>query len=291
MKFQQRDRVKNQSMMEWGKGEILECLGADKYQIFFVNVGEKTIDASIANLMKLEEEERNHPLLDNLKLPDKNKVTKFISIRDLVSLFLQIFPKGFYDDTYLRDERQYKVAAHELMLELLDVKTFGDLINSRSYDEVCKNALKVVRKTNLIFPHEQMALSDGLKSAENRESFSRSLYTVLYGENELSLGFEDFAQCLEDMNASKWTTQTYFLFVTFPEKYAFMKPSVTQYAADAFAFELNYRSEINWQSYETLLKFYNYVGKELAELDEHLRPRDMIDVQSFIWCSVPGKYY
>jgi len=116
MEFQQGDRVKNQSMMEWGKGEILESLGAEKYKIFFVNVGEKIIDASIANLLKLEGEERNHPLLDNLKLPDKNKVTKFISIRDLVSLFFRIFPKGFYDDTYLRDERQYKVGAHELML-------------------------------------------------------------------------------------------------------------------------------------------------------------------------------
>jgi len=291
MEFQQGDRVKNQSTMEWGKGEILESLGAEKYKIFFVNVGEKIIDASIANLLKLEGEERNHPLLDNLKLPDKNKVTKFISIRDLVSLFFRIFPKGFYDDTYFRDERQYKVGAHELMLELLDEGTFSNLINSRGYDEICKKALKVVRKTNLIFPNEQMALSDGLKSAENRESFSRNFYKILYGKNDLSARFEDFAQCLEDINASKWTTQTYFLFITFPEKYGFMKPSVTQYAADAFAFELNYRSEINWKSYETLLKFYDYVSKELSELDDYLRPRDMIDVQSFIWCSVPGKYY
>ena len=129
-----------------------------------------------------------------------------------------------------------------------------------------------------------------LKLGENRVSFARNLFNLLYGTNELSEQFEAFAGCLEEIKASKWTIQTYFLFITFPEKYMFMKPTVTQYAADAFGYELNYRSEINWESYRTLLEFSEYVGTRLSELDDNLKPRDMIDVQSFIWCSVPGKY-
>ena len=291
MEFQHGDRVKNQSMMEWGKGEILESLGAEKYKIFFVNVGEKIIDASIANLLKLEGEEREDRLLDNLHVPKTKEFTKYVSIGDMVSLFRGIFPEGFYDATYIKEEREYKVKAHDLMLDLLDEPEFSGLINAKSYDEICKKALKVMRKTNLVFKNEQMALNDSLKESDNRESFSKNLFSILYEKPELSARFEDFAQCLEDINASKWTIQTYFLFITFPEQYAFMKPTVTQYAADAFAYELNYESEINWGTYKTLLEFFDYVRSKLSELDDNLKPRDMIDVQSFIWCSVPGKYY
>ena len=69
-----------------------------------------------------------------------------------------------------------------------------------------------------------------------------------------------------------------------------MKPTVTKHTPAVFAFELNYKSEINWNSYERLLAFANYVSQELSKLDDYLHPRDMIDVQGFIWCSAPGKY-
>lgn len=69
-----------------------------------------------------------------------------------------------------------------------------------------------------------------------------------------------------------------------------MKPSVTQYAAEAFAFELHYRSEINWHSYERLLLFARYVSDGLSKRGEYLKPRDMIDTQTFIRTTAPGKY-
>jgi hypothetical protein len=205
-------------------------------------------------------------------------------------LFSQIFPKGFYDDEYLKHERAYKVEAHKLITDLLNKSAFTDLIERGDHEEVCLHALKVVNKTNLIFPNEKMALKDGLKTAENKKLFSNALFGLLHGTDELSKRFECFATILEKINAAKWTTQTYFLFLAFPERYMFMKPSVTQYAADAFAFELHYRSEINWNSYERLLLFSQYVTDELTGISDYLKPRDMIDTQSFIWSSVPGKY-
>ena len=256
-----------------------------------MNHGDTTIGKdSLKFLTKIEGKDAARPLLDNLKVPGEIKDKKFKSIGTLVSLFFHIFPKGFYDDEYLKDERAYKVEAHNLMTNLLNKSSFGDLLELEEYEEICLNALKVVNKTNLIFPNEKMALKDGLKSAENKKIFSTSLFDLLYGSDELSKRFESFANSLEKIKAAKWTTQTYFLFIAFPEKYMFMKPSVTQYAADAFAFELYYRSEINWKSYERLLRFSQYVSEELSKINDYLKPRDMIDTQSFIWSSVPGKY-
>jgi hypothetical protein len=176
------------------------------------------------------------------------------------------------------------------MANLFNKSSFTDLVEHEEYEEICLNALKVVNKTNLIFPNEKMALKDGLKSVENKKLFSTALFNLLYGSDELSKSFEFFATSLDKMKAAKWTTQTYFLFLAFPEQYMFMKPSVTQYAADAFAYELHYRSDINWNSYERLLRFSQYVADELSKINDYLKPRDMIDTQSFIWASVPGKY-
>lgn len=291
MEFQKGDRVRNNKVSDWGIGEILESLNGHKYKIFFVNAGEKIVDASVADLALLKGKEAHHPLLDNLRLPNRTKRTEFKSMQEMVNFFLGLFPKGFYEDDYMERERSYKVEAHKYMQSVLNKRSFQELIGSENYDAICTEALRVSNKTNLIFPNEKMALRDGLNADGNKEYFSKSLYELLYGLDDLSKRFEYFARCLENMNASKWTTQTYFLFMTFPEKHMFMKPSVTQVAADAFAFELNYKSQLNWTSYDSLLKFSNYVATELSNLNDYLKPRDMIDVQGFIWCSVPGKYY
>jgi hypothetical protein len=60
----------------------------------------------------------------------------------------------------------------------------------------------------------------------------------------------------------------------------FLKPDVTKRAAEACNFELNYRPELNWRTYESLLRF----NAALRELIADLKPRDNIDMQAFIWC-------
>ena len=61
------------------------------------------------------------------------------------------------------------------------------------------------------------------------------------------------------------------------------KPTITQHAAALCGFEINYRPEVNWLTYDLVLKFSQYLKDELVDL----RPRDMIDVQSFMWCIAP----
>ena len=119
------------------------------------------------------------------------------------------------------------------------------------------------------------------KSDLNKQLFSERLYGLLYGEGALESRFNAFADCLGEIGSAKWTVLTYFLFIAFPSEHMFLKPVVTQRAAEVCGFELNYRSELNWLTYSKLLEFSQYLFKALAELN----PKDMIDVQSFIWCS------
>jgi hypothetical protein len=284
MKFLQGERVRHPSMMEWGIGQVLEDTFGENVHIFFVGAGEKVLKLSFVNLIRIQGDEAAHPVLDNPKLLNKSKVNKknavkYRSFSQLTERFRTVFPEGFYGDGYLKKERNYKVDAHNLMVNLLDQKSYDSLIASHDYHEICKRALQVVNKTNLISPHEKISLSSGLSSDQHEQLFGEELRSLLYGEDKLERRFNAFCDCLMDFNAAKWTTSTYFLFMAFPSDYMFLKPIVTQKAAEVCGFELNYRPDLNWLTYSTLLEFSHYLIKELSDLG----PRDMIDVQSFIW--------
>ncbi len=70
------------------------------------------------------------------------------------------------------------------------------------------------------------------------------------------------------------------------------KADVTQHAAALTKAELNYKSDLNWLIYRLtyfcLLDFSKYLKDQLVAME--MNPRDMIDVQSCMWCITPGKY-
>jgi hypothetical protein len=64
----------------------------------------------------------------------------------------------------------------------------------------------------------------------------------------------------------------------------FLKPEVTNAAATTLGFNLNYAASPNWLTYSRLLMMGRVYMEQLAEL----KPRDLIDVQSFIWVVCGG---
>jgi|SRR5579859_6223867 len=280
MPFAKGDRVKHPGKPEWGIGEVLENSSSSAVRIFFVGAGEKQLSLAHVDLLPVIGLDAHHPVLDNLKLVPSTKGVSYISLPQAISRFLERYPEGFYGQKYLSEERDYKVKAHKLCQELLGEEKIESARQAKKYDEICKRALRVVNATNLIFPNEKMALKDGLVGDYAKKLFAESLYDLLFGSADLESRFNKFRNALEEIGAAKWTTMTYFLFLTFPETYIFLKPSITQNAADLSAFEINYRPDVNWFTYKHVLEFANYLRNALAEL----KPRDMIDVQSFMWC-------
>jgi hypothetical protein len=285
MKYTKGDRVRHPIKNEWGLGEVLEDSRGSQVRIFFVEAGEKTLDLNYVEPEKVSGEEAKHRGLDNLSVATIKGRIKYQSLPQSIERFLERFPEGFNGKRFLTEERNYKVKAHELALELMGREQLSMLLGGEDYHEICIRALKVVNATNLMFPNEKMALKDGLDSTEKEQAFSKSLFQLLYGEGELEGRFMAFAKVLEDLGADKWTTASYFLFILIPEKYMFVKPMVTKNAAEISAIELNYRPQLNWLTYKSVLEFSEYLRSALAEL----KPRDMIDVQSFMWCISPYK--
>jgi hypothetical protein len=284
MEHKKGDRVKHPTQEVWGLGQVLEDSSASQVRVFFVGAGDKTLSLEYVEPIIVKGKEANHPLLDNLVEVTSSDGIKYQSLAQSVAEFLKIFPKGFYEENYVRGERRYKEKAHSLALELLSEKTFLELLNQAEDDEICNRALRIVNATNLMFPNEKMALKDGLKTDQWKKKYAERLYDLLYGKNKLEGRFIAFSRMLEEIEAAKWTTATYFLFIVYPDQYMFLKPSNTKNAANLSAFQINYRTELNWLTYRLVLEFSEYLKSELSEL----KPRDMIDVQSFMWYITPG---
>lgn len=83
-----------------------------------------------------------------------------------------------------------------------------------------------------------------------------------------------------------WPLVTVFGFIAQPGRHIFLKPNTIRAAARAYGYELPYRSRPDWETYAALLEFAGLVREDLADLE----PRDMIDIQSFLWVQGSDEY-
>ena len=276
------DKVFHPNKREWGLGKVL-AIGEDRIDVFFVGAGNKQLSTNYVTLELAEASEASHPLLDNLTAASQEKGSNFISLPEAIQKFLSAFPGGFEGSRFHSEEREYKVAAHELCLKLLAENEFDCLLGASDYATICERARRVESATNLLASFEKIKFNDALKNPQNQKQFATGLFDFLYGKEDPSTQFSRFAQTLTEMEIAKWPIATYFGFVRFPEHRIFIKPEVTQKAAALCCWEINYQSELNWRTYSGVQSLYHYMREQLDRAG--LNPRDMIDVQSFVWCT------
>jgi hypothetical protein len=205
--------------------------------------------------------------------------------------FLRFFPKGFYDPKYIDWERGYKWDAHERWKETLNRDTHRVLINKGRFTEVARLAVGIESRTNLLFSFEKMALRDAIKSAAGARAFAEGLYEFLYGRAGLRARFERWCEVVAALPRKQtrvltWPVVTICGFLALPDAHFFLKPTVTRAAAREYGFDFNYQSRPNWDTYSNLLDFARLVRTDLSDL----RPRDMIDIQSFLWVQGSEEY-
>jgi hypothetical protein len=205
--------------------------------------------------------------------------------------FLRFFPDGFADDTYLAWERGYKWRAHERWNELLSKPKFRELLSRGDHQEISVRALKALSGTNLLFSFESMALRDALKTVHGSRRFAEGLFEFLHGRATMSQRFDEWCEVVAGLPKKQSRVLTHpvvtvFGFVAQPDLHVFFKPNVTRRAAERYGFELHYASRPTWEVYRGLLDFASVVAGDLRDL----KPRDMIDVQSFIWVTGSSEY-
>lgn len=205
--------------------------------------------------------------------------------------FLRFFPHGFADETYLDWERDYKWEAHERWTHLLGREAFEQLLGQRDFDQIARHAVAIESRTNLLFSFEKMALRDAVKVGDGAAQFANGLFRFLHGEESDRVRFEEWIAIVARLPRKQtrvltWPIATVFGFIAQPERHIFLKPVVTRTAAREYGVEFHYESRPNWLTYVSLLEFAEQVREDQADLG----PRDMIDLQSFIWVQGSDEY-
>ena len=205
--------------------------------------------------------------------------------------FLQFFPGGFADETYLDWERNYKWEAHERFCAVLRRCQLRSMVDAGDWAGVARGALAIESKTNLLFSFEKMALRDALKDRQGARAFAEGLYEWLHGRDTDQNRFERWVETVAALPRRQtrvltWPVVTLFGMIAAPDRHIFVKPMVTRAAATAYGCDFRYQSRPNWETYVSALEFAEQVREDQADLG----PRDMIDLQSFIWVQGSDEY-
>ena len=201
--------------------------------------------------------------------------------------FLRFFPGGYRDETYVDWERGYKWAAHETWEATLGKSEYRSLLRSKQYDEIAARAVRLESRTNLLFSFEKMALRDAVRDPSGARTFAEGLFDFIYGSGD----FDAWIAVVESLPRKQtrvltWPLVTVFGMIADPERHIFLKPNVTRRAAKEYEIEFDYRSRPNPETYASLIAFAETVRRDTRDL----RPRDMIDLQGFIWVQGSDEY-
>ena len=136
-----------------------------------------------------------------------------------------------------------------------------------------------------------MALRDAVKSPAGAKLFAEGLYQYLHGAGTPQKRFEAWVDTVAKLPRKQtrvltWPVVTVFGMIAAPHEHLFLKPMVTKVAAEAYGHVFQYRSQPNWDTYKSALDLAERIRREQRDL----KPRDMIDLQGFIWVLGSDEY-
>ena len=207
--------------------------------------------------------------------------------------FKEIFPAGFRDETYLEWERGYKWDAHRAFVATLGRAEWERLLAERAYGEVAARLVRFYArsKLNMLALYEWMALREALEDPAGGRALATGLYELIHGDGAFGARLERFTMLLDGLpqrqtRLAKWPVATLFPFVAQPKRHLILKPRLMKRAAAQLHFDLRYQSRPNADTYAAMMELVAWLGDELASW----KPRDLIDIQGFIWVTASEEY-
>lgn len=205
--------------------------------------------------------------------------------------FLRYFPNGFHDETYVDWERDYKWEAHRQWEAALGRSRLRAIIRAGRETEAAAAAVRIESRTNLLFSFEKMALRDAVRTRAGAARFVRGLDDWLHGPGSIQNRFARWCDAIAGLPRRQtrvltWPLVTVFGFIAQPKTHVFLKPNVTRIAAERYGYDFDYHSRPAWPVYASLLAFAATVRRDVRDL----KPRDQIDIQSYIWVQGSDEY-
>ncbi|MBV9080026.1 MAG: hypothetical protein JO102_02785, partial [Elusimicrobia bacterium] len=121
--------------------------------------------------------------------------------------------------------------------------------------------------------------------------FAEGLFDFCYGASALDRRFGRWVEAVAGLPRRQtrvltWPVLTIFPFIALPEEHFFLKPNVTRIAFSRYGLAFDYASKPAWPTYASLLAGAARVATDLRRLN----PRDMMDIQGFLWVQGSQEY-
>ena len=190
-----------------------------------------------------------------------------------ITRFLGIFREGFEDPLYLEQERNYKERARALLNETVPIA------EAANGTDCVEEIVAAYTATNLVDPRwERPRIFEALRS-DNGQRLVQHLANFALGDWRRLAAI---AAICKPFRAGIWPIVTYLPFLwESGNEHALLRytPAVSFAGNVGHPFPEVYEASLNPDVYRSLLDLYARTAKEIAELS----PRDVIDVQSFVW--------
>lgn len=276
------DKVRHPKAPEWGLGKVLEISSEGTALVYFLHTGIKRLDLAYAALEKTET--GYHPILDHPTFPLRAKGRLPWALPEVRLAFLDLYPHGFEDESYLKQERRQKEWACHLLKDRLDERSFRALLVTESFSEIRSRVMEILGYAKLASKSDMQTLLQALRTPEHLEHYAEELFTLLYGHRDggnqdFESRFNRFAACLKSIDASRWTLATCLPALMAPERHLCFTESFLP-VAEMLRGDLEYDPEPNWPTYSRLQEFAAHLRAELSAMG--MPPRDMLDVQAFV---------
>lgn len=214
-------------------------------------------------------------------------------LRTAMRRFREIFPRGFRDETYLEWERGYKWSAHLAWEHELDRSTWQRMLEAGDHQEVARRIARLYgrSKLNMLALYEWMALRDALGDPRGARLLARGLFELIHGPGDFGDRLDDFTAVLNrapqrQTRLAKWPVATLFPFIAQPRRHLILKPNLMKRASARLGFTLDYRSRPNATTYGAVMSGVAWLWRQL----EPWHPRDLIDIQGFLWVTSSDEY-
>lgn len=279
------DFVRHVKKPGWGIGRVMSDDGTNLL-IYFESVGPKKLRKALAELECVPDAEVDaNDLLRHVKPDvDGEYAVPPLTLNEMVGNFVRIEGGGFDCAQYIKDEREYKEAAVALAANLLAAERLQSALDDANPTLVHEAYKKVVQATNLLSLFEKAKLSS--LPLTKHKAFAEPFVALLAGKGPFDELFNAMAEAFTDLGIGSWPTCTYALFMTNPNEHLVVKPTFIRRAAAALGYEISYDSCPTADTYRRILGFASYLRDKLTK--KQMIPRDMIDVQGFIWLGTGG---
>jgi len=189
---------------------------------------------------------------------------------------------GFQDAEFAKDEITYKRDTITKAQKELSADELKRLLDGGAFDEFVSRLETIGHDNNLLYQAVPTTGDLGIlyHPKLDKPAFCRVMFDLLHGPDAGHLRLTRYTDYVKAAGLpNKWAFPTFFLFVCHPESEMFIKPRTTRWFVEFAAGYKAFASTPTPFSYVTVKQLAEQLLTDLREFS----PRDMVDIQSFIW--------